>query len=119
MVLTYRDPLLARHRGAGMTAAGAWVASYGVMWLRAILSEDDPTRDLWAWCLVLGGVCLVTYGRPVLVMEMLFPAGLRPGHSAELPPLSARLRRRSRRAQWVLLVGIIVVVFFSEDWSNF
>jgi hypothetical protein len=46
MVLTYRDPLLAGHRGAGPLAAGAWVASYGVMWLRAILTEDDPTRDL-------------------------------------------------------------------------
>jgi hypothetical protein len=119
MVLTYRDPLLAGHRGARMLAAGAWVASYGVMWLRTILDEVDPARDLWAWCLVLGGVCLVTYGRPVLVMEMLFPAERRPGHSAGLPPLSAQLRRRSRRAQWVLVVGIIVVVFFTADWSDF
>jgi hypothetical protein len=119
MVLTYRDPLLAGHRDAGMTATGAWAAAYGLMWLRTILMEDDPTRDLWAWCLVLGGVCLVTFGRPVLILDGLFPAGLRPGHIAELPPLSARLRRRSRRAQWALMVGIIVGAFLATDWSDF
>jgi hypothetical protein len=119
MVLTYRDPLLAGHRGDGMFAAVSWAAAYGLFWLRTILSEDDPTWSMWACCLFYGGVCLVTFGRPVLILDGLFPAELRAGHSAELPPLSARLRRRARRAQWVLVVGIIVVLFLATDWSDF
>ena len=100
MYLTWRKPLWRDSPGTRSAASLAWLVSTAAL---AIGLHDDPstrTHVVAVFVVLNVLVWVASLGRPALLMDQLLPGDLPVG-----------LRRRSRFAQTVFLLGVIVLAF--------
>ena len=104
LVLTFMEPLFADQGDLRAVAVLAWGGSPLVFLANTLMTRRPSVRLLWVLAALYLTVCVVTLGRPALVMDQLLL-----GEKVLRRKVTPGIRRRIALSQAALICGIVAI----------